>query len=140
MNNVYKQLEAIIYNGIKKTPLPFKKGNSIRIGKIVIRESKTQGYIIFDCENGLQIDVASSLRGAIAMSKLYLMNQDITKIKYLDRKYSKYYNDSIFYKASLKNASNESRKIVIEDRLDIAEDEMYSISQSLESIIFDNKR
>jgi hypothetical protein len=140
MNKVYKQLETIIYNGIKKTPLPFKKGNSIRIGKIVIRESKTQGYIIFDCENSMQVDIASSLRGAIAMSKLYLMNKDISKIKCLDRKYSKYYNDSIFYKASLKNANDQTRKIVIEDRLDIAEDEMYSISQSLESIIFDFKR
>jgi hypothetical protein len=68
------------------------------------------------------------------------MNKDISKIKCLDRKYSKYYNDSIFYKASLKNANDQTRKIVIEDRLDIAEDEMYSISQSLESIIFDFKR
>lgn len=140
MSNVYKQLESIIYNGIKKTPLPYKKGNSIRIGKVVIRESKRQGYILFDVDQGVQIDIADTLRGALAIAKLYLSNKDYKNIKYLDQKYSKHYNDSIFYKATLSKTDNQSRKIVIEDRLEIAEAAMDVASQSLEDIIFDNKR
>lgn len=140
MNKVYNQLETIIYNGIKKTPLPIKKGNSIRIGKIAIRESKTLGYILFDCEQHAQIDVADSLRGALAITKLYLKNKDFKEIKSLDRRYSKYYNDSIFYRASLKKTTSDSRKMLLENKLEIAEDTMYMLSRSLEDIIFDNKR
>lgn len=140
MNKIYNQLETIIYNGIKKTPLPYKKGNSIRIGKVIIRESKTKGYILFDCEQNAQIDVADSLRGALAISKLYINNKTFKDIKQLDRRYSKYYNDSIFYRASIKKTTNEFRKSLLEDRLDIAEATMNTLSMSLEDIIFDNKR
>jgi len=140
MNNNYKHLESIIYNGIKRNPLPIKRGNSIRIGKIIIRESNTKGYILFDSELNKQIDIAESLRGALAISKLYLNNKDYKSIKPLDMKYIKHYNDAIFYKSSIKNTTDEFRKNVIEQRLEIAEETMNVVSKSLEDIIFDNKR
>lgn len=138
--NVYKQLETIITYGVKDNPLPYKKGNSIRIGKLVIRESKTQGYIIFDCENNKQVDVVSSLRGALAMSILYMKDRDYKTVKVLDQKYFKHYNDAVFYKETIKKTSSESRKMLLEDRLDIAQCTIDSVSKSLEDIIFDNKR
>ena len=60
----FNQLQSIIENGIKNNPLPIKKGNSIRIGKIAIRQSRA-GYLIFDVEDKMKIDQMLSLRGAI---------------------------------------------------------------------------
>lgn len=140
MNNIYKHLESVIYNGIKKNPLPIKKGNSIRIGKIIIRESNVRGYILFDSELNKQIDIADSLRGAIAMTKLYLSQKDFKSIKQLDRKYSKYYNDSIFYKASIKRTHSKTKRVILRNQLEVAQITMETVSKSLEDIIFDNKR
>lgn len=138
--NAYKQLQSIIDNGIKNNPLPYRKGNSIRIGKIVIRESKAQGYIIFDSDLSEKIAIAGSLRGAIAVAKKYLQNQDYQHAQFLDMRYVKYLNDSVFYKETLSKSKDPVRKLVAQDRLDIAEDEILAISKSLEDIIFDNKR
>jgi hypothetical protein len=138
--NAYKQLQSIIDNGIKNNPLPYRKGNSIRIGKIVIRESSTQGYIIFDSELSQKVAIAGSLRGAIAVAKKYMQNQDYQQAKFLDMRYVKYLNDSVFYKETVAKSKDPVRKFIAQDRLDIAEDEMLATSKSLEDIIFDNKR
>jgi hypothetical protein len=139
MNNIYKQLETIIEYGIRSNPLPYKNGNSIRIGKVVIRHSNKHGYIVYDCELNKPIETAHSLRGALAIAKLCDKQKNLSSIKTLDKKYSKYYNDSIFYRSSLKNANDDFRKNVIQDRLEIAEDQMMAVVKSLEDIIFDNK-
>lgn len=138
--NAYNQLQSIIENGIKNNPLPYRKGNSIRIGKIAIRESESHGYIIFDCELQQKVDIVGSLRGAIAVSKQYMQKQDYNYVKFLDKKYLKFLNDSIFYRATLAKTKDPMRKNVARDRLDIAEDEMLAVAKSLEDIIFDNKR
>lgn len=140
MSNIVKQLESIIEYGIRSNPLPYKTGNSIRIGKIAIRHSQKHGYMIYDCECNRSVEVVSSLRGALAIAKSCADPLTIKTIKYLDRKYSKHYNDSVFYRASLNNTTDIFRKSVIQDRLELAEDTMTSIAKSLEDIIFDNKR
>jgi hypothetical protein len=139
MSNIYKQLETIIEHGIRSNPLPYKNGNSIRIGKLVVRYSNKHGYIVYDCELNKPIETAHSLRGALAIAKLCNKEKNLNSIKQLDKKYSKYYNDSIFYRASLKNTGDDFKKNVIQDRLEIAEDQMMAVAQSLEDIIFDNK-
>lgn len=140
MNNVYKQLESIIEHGIRNNPLPFKKGNSIRVGKIAIRHSQSNGYVIIDCETNKSLTTALTLRGALALAKSYNKVTELKKIKFLDNKYYKNYNDCIFYKSSIANTSNQIRKAIIQDRLELAEDEMMAVAKSLEDIIFDNKR
>lgn len=140
MNNIYKQLETIIEYGIRSNPLPYKTGNSIRIGKIAVRHSNRHGYMVYDCELNQPIEVAQSLRGALAIAKASGKPTIVKDIKQLDRKYSKHYNDSVFYRASLKNTTDDFRKSVMQDRLDLAEDTMTAVAKSLEDIIFDNKR
>lgn len=139
MSNIYKQLENIIEYGIRSNPLPYKTGNSIRIGKIAVRHSSRHGYMVYDCELNRPIEVAQSLRGALAIAKTCDRPATLKDIKTLDRRYSKHYNDSVFYRSSLKNATDAFRKSVIQDRLDLAEDAMTAVAKSLEDIIFDNK-
>lgn len=140
MSNIYKTLDSIIEHGIRNNPLPYKKGNSIRIGKIAIRHSNSKGYAIFDCENNKSIGNTLTLRGALALAKSWKRTQDFLTIKNLDRKYYKNYNDCIFYKAALSSKADEFRKSILQDRLEIAQDEMQAVAKSLEDIIFDNKR
>jgi hypothetical protein len=139
MNNIYKQLETIIEHGIRNNPLPFKKGNSIRVGKIVVRQN-SNNYVVFDIENNKSIGTALTLRGALALAKSCKKYNELSMIKTLDRKYFKNYNDCIFYKSTLVNTKDSFKKSVVKDRLEIAQDEMLAMAKSLEDIIFDNKR
>lgn len=135
----YSQLQSIIEKGIKDNPLPIKKGNSIRIGKMAIRHSRA-GYLLFDVEQQVQVDKMLSLRGAIAATKLYMANKDYHNVKFLDKKYSKYYNDCMFYQETCDKTTDRFKKSTAEIRLEIAEQEMDEVARSLESIIFNNKR
>ncbi len=135
----FKQLRTIIEKGIKDNPLPIKKGNSIRIGKVVIRQSRS-GYLIFDVKDKTQIDMMESLRGAIAASKLYMVDKDYRHVKILDKQYNKHYMDTVFFKNTLKNTVDEQKKDITETRLEIAEIAAQDAASNLERIIFDLKR
>lgn len=135
----FNQLQSIIENGIKNNPLPIKKGNSIRIGKIEIRQSRA-GYLIFDVEDKMKIDQMLSLRGAIAAGRLYMKNKDYSHVKHLDKQYNKHYMDTMFFKHTIKKSKDDFKKDIVETRLEIAEDAMYDVATNLERIIFDNKR
>ena len=135
----FSQLQNIIEKGIKNNPLPIKKGNSIRIGKIAIRQSRL-GYLIFDVEYKRQIEVMESLRGAIAVSRLYMKNKDYSHVKNLDKQYNKHYMDSMFFRNTLDKTNDDFKKDITETRLEIAETAMYDVANTLERIIFDLKR
>ena len=136
MKQIADQLQDIIENGIRNNPMPYRKGNSIRIGAIVVRESKAHGYIIFDAEKNKQIATAYSLAASLAMAKLYMANKPIKNIQILDRKLTKHSNDCLFYKHILNTTSDQSRKNILYDRYYVAKDEIESAKHSLENIIF----
>lgn len=138
MKNILDQLQNIIENGIRNNPVPYRKGNSIRIGAIVIRESKTQGYVLFDAVNNTQISTAYSLAGALAIAKSYMSSQPIEKIQMLDRRLEKHSNDCVFFKHTIKNCSDKIKKTIVIDRYDLAKAEIESINYDLENIIFNS--
>lgn len=137
MNNLAKTLEEIILAGLNNTPLPYKKGNSIRIGPIVIRKSKTQGYIIFDCENQKSIATTFSRVAALAIAKHYKNLNKHTTIKSIDNRIQKYYNDSLFYKHTIDKTKDAIKKEITEDRLELANAQIQTAQSLLEDIIFD---
>ena len=49
-----KDLEEIVVHGLAQVPIPYEKGNSIRVKNIVIRKHKN-GYRIFDISNNKHI-------------------------------------------------------------------------------------
>ena len=71
------ELEAIINKGFEDYPFPYVKGNSIRIGKIVIRSSR-HGYLVYDTECNKQVVQTFSKASAIAIAKNLAQNKNIT--------------------------------------------------------------
>ena len=49
-----KELEEIVVSGLSQVPIPYEKGNSIRVKNIVIRKHKN-GYRIFDISTNKHI-------------------------------------------------------------------------------------
>lgn len=138
MKQLANQLQSIIENGIRNNPLPYRKGNSIRIGSMIIRESKTQGYIIFDVSNSKQVSTAYSLAGALAITKKYMSSNTIKEVQYLDTRIEKFSNDCMFYKHTITNTKDELKKEIIEDRYDLAQAEIQKLKYNLENIIFNS--
>ena len=134
MNNLAYELQTLINQGSKKYPMPYKEGNSIRMGKVVIR-AKKNSYLLFDCEHNEQICVTNSKYGALAAAKKYLAGEKLTTVLILDRKYQKHLNDTAFYKHTMRSANN-SRKQIVETRLDLSEAQKNSAVFDLETIIF----
>ena len=83
------ELETIINKGFEDYPFPYVKGNSIRIGKMVIRTSR-HGYLVYDTECNKQVVHTFSKASAIAIAKNLAHNKNITLIeankilKYID--------------------------------------------------------
>ena len=123
--NLSKQLEEIIDRGTRKNPLPIKKGNSIRIGKVIIRYSRHKGYIIFDSENSRQIHLAHSNE-----------DKDFYCIKNADEVYAKHDNDCIVYESMMEKATTPLKKDLFEIRLGVSEEKREKARIELEGIIF----
>lgn len=115
------ELEAIINKGFEDFPFPYVKGNSIRIGKIVIRKSK-HGYLVYDTEKNKQAGHTFSKASAIALGRSLANNKDsITTIMDIDKVIEKNYMDSVYFKNSYEKTKDILRKDVLETRLDIAQ-------------------
>jgi len=135
MNKLATDLQKLIDAGSKKYPLPYKKGNSIRLGHVIIR-AKKDGFILFDCKEGLQICMTASKHGALAAAKTYLANKDIDKVLRLDHNYNKHDNDCAFYANTIKKSKDVFKKEIARTRLDISEAERSCLVNDLEAIIF----
>lgn len=140
MTNLAEELKHIITQGARKYPMPFKKGNSIFIGNIVIRPSKQNGYFLFDTKQGEQITTTYSKYGALAVAKLYIENKDIYNALHHDKSLQKYDNDCMFYKHILKNSNDEFKKDTVEVRLEISQMHYEQSIAQLEQIIFKNDK
>lgn len=138
MKNIAKTLEDIITKGLNAAPLPYKKGNSIRIGSLAIRHSKDNGYMIFDCSNQKPVVTTFSRVAALAIAKHYSDVKKQDEILRLDDRLQKFYNDSVFYRHTLENTSDKFKKNVTLDRLEVAEAEVQTAQAILEDIIFDS--
>ena len=56
MNSEYvaTQLEEIVNKGLEELPIPYAKGNSIRIKHIIVRKSP-KGYLIYNTKDNNQV-------------------------------------------------------------------------------------
>jgi hypothetical protein len=135
--NLSNKLANLIDNGTKRNPLPMVRGNSIRIGKVAVRYSKNKGYILFDCESSKQFYVAGSKIGALAVAKVYSVDNDITVVKDYDKEYSKHDNDCVFYEYTIKNSNNSMKRDLAQVRFEVSKSCRDIASQKLEAIIFD---
>jgi len=120
-NLLINELEAIINKGFDGVHFPYVKGNSIRIGKMIIRTSK-HGYLVYDTEHNKQVDQTFSKASAIAMAKSLAHNKDNSvAIMRLDKQIEKNYMDSVYFHNSYKKTEDDMKKEVLLTRLDIAQ-------------------
>ena len=135
--NLSKKLEQLINNGTQRNPLPMVKGNSIRIGKVVIRYSQNKGYIMFDCLLNEQFYIAHSKPGALAIAKQYNNDKPIDKCKMYDKDYAKHDSDCIFYEHTLNVTTNSFKKDLASVRLGVSQSHKENAYRKLEAVIFD---
>tara|TARA_A100001035_G_C27739292_1_gene480705 strand:- start:27 stop:443 length:417 start_codon:yes stop_codon:yes gene_type:complete len=115
--------------------IPHKKGNSIRIGKYVIRENRT-GFLIYDCEINKKLNSTHSKSAALALVKGWQEGKkNQAEIQRLDRIVRKYENDSTFYRYTIRTTKDSLKKEATETRLDIAVTEIYNAKSQLMSMI-----
>ena len=133
-----QQLQEIIEAGLVRVPIPYEKGNSIRIKNLVIRKHHN-GYRLFNLTTNKHICTVFCKTTALAIAKLTVENTpfDMQNIIKLDDKVAKYYMDALYAKRSMKNAENEDTKTTAEIKYDIAVDKAWSCLDQLEKFIFD---
>ena len=137
-NQALKQLEDLLNDPYVLGKIPYKKGNSIRIGEYVIRKNNT-GYLIYNCSTNKKVTNFWSNPAALAYVK-----GKIDHIKYtedifrLDKTLEKNEIDSMFYKNTIEKAPEGPRKEAALVRLEIAEANVYNARHRLIGLIFDN--
>lgn len=131
-----QDLEELLDVKIDPAKFPYQKGNSIRIGKYVVRENKRGFFRIFDCEYNAQIAETFCKTSAIALAKSMASGTDHkTRIMSLDQDIQKWYNDCVFYKHNIKTTKDYNRKDILEMRYDIARSKTAEAKQQLDRII-----
>ena len=134
--NLLHDLEEIVNKGLEDSAMPYQRGNSIRIKHIVVRKSP-KGYLIYDAKENRQIVRTYFKTTAIAIAKNLAQGVDITETAMeFDDTMLKHYNDAIFYKNSIRNTTDTSKREIRETRLDVAIQESRRVRSLLDRYIF----
>ncbi len=133
------ELENLINNTIDKSFLPYVKGKSIRIGHVIVRETKVGFFLVFDTKENTEIAKMFCKTGAVALAKSIVSKQndaEIKIIKSLDDIISKNFNDAIFYKHTIKVTKDTIKKQVAQMRYSVARDATQHAKDKLDTFIY----
>jgi len=115
------ELEHLINNHIDTSYFPYVKGKSIRIGHIVVRQTKLGFYLVFDTKENKELAMMFCKTAALALAKNTVKNKSqIRTIKELDKIIEKNYNDALFHKYVMNITKDDTKYFVAETRYDIA--------------------
>ena len=134
-----KELEESVVYELSQVPIPYEKGNSIRVKNIVIRKHKN-GYRIFDISTNKHVVTTFTKTAALAIAKIVGESgnsNDIRDIIALDNKVCKNYMDALFAKRAIEVSKDIQRTEASEVKFDIATDKAWSSLAQIESYIFD---
>jgi|TARA_R110000868_G_scaffold376031_3_gene640765 hypothetical protein len=133
-----EELEDIVISGLAEIPLPYQKGNSIRLKNVVIRKHKN-GYRVFNISTNKHITTTFTKTAAVAIAKLYAHKQEdkVDSITDLDTRVSKHYMDALFAKRTVESSKDSIRRESAETKFEIALDRAWSSLAQIESYIFD---
>jgi len=134
---IVKDLKEIMEVSLDPSLFPYKKGNSIRIGHVVIRKNKN-GYVLYDIrEKGPALHETFSQKAAVALARHYLKHNTLdVEVLELDRQIQKNYNDSIFFKYTIENTKDDFKRETTLIRYEIAKDKTYDALDNLDRFIF----
>lgn len=135
---IIEELKTIVEGAeIDPSMFPYKKGNSIRIGHIAIREKKNEGYMIYDCKENKMLTYTFSKTAAVAIAKnLVKGRNNIKSVLEYDRIIEKNFMDAVFFTNTIRNTKNDITKEVVETRLEIARTRTENAKKSLDCMIF----
>ena len=133
--NTADELQSSVDKIIPQYTLPYKEGKTIRIGKMIVRRSTKHGYIIVDTDDNATVSTADTKHGALAIAKASLGGHRIDQLQQKDHIASKHLNDEMHYSYIISRTTDESRKFILETRLELAKSELDSINTDLESYI-----
>jgi hypothetical protein len=130
------ELKILIEQGLEDVPFPYVKGNSVRIGNMIVRSSKN-GNFVFDMKYKREVAHTFSKTAAVAIAKKRVEGHDVIKeVMLIDYNIEKNYNDAMHYDHSRKQTTDEMRKEVLECRLDIARSKIDHGRSQLEDYIY----
>ena len=132
---ILKDLQEIIEDNLDPSMFPYQKGNSIRIGKFVIRQSRA-GYLVYDIESNRQIAKTFCKTAAVALAKSLHKGKDTSRVLDLDKIIEKHYNDCVFYRHTIKRTKDDFKKEITTVRYEIAKSITSDAKQRLDSYIF----
>lgn len=136
-NKLYNELLEIIEEGLESNPLPYKKGNSIRVGKYAIRKNNKGVVLVYDCIENKQIAKTYFLTSAIAIAKNLAVGRNITdRALRLDFDLLKHYNDALFFKHTIKTCKDPEMAWTRRVRLEIAMQKTQELKKDLDRFIF----
>jgi hypothetical protein len=133
-----KELEALINRNLDTSYFPYVKGKSIRIGHIIVRETRF-GFLVFDTKNNKEVDKMFCKTSAVALAKQETsgsLSNPIEYIKKLDKEIEKNYNDAIFYKHTMRVTKDDTKFFVAQTRYDIAASKTRYAKEELDKYIY----
>jgi len=134
-----KDLENLINNKIDTSYFPYVKGKSIRIGHVIVRETKVGFFLVFDTKENKEIAKMFCKTSAVAIAKSVVKNRGssaIKRIKELDNIISKHFNDALFYKHMMKVTKDDVKYDIAQVRYDISADMTRDAKDKLDSYIY----
>lgn len=132
-----RELEHLINKKIDTSYFPYVKGKSIRIKHIIVRETKAGFFLVFDTKEQKELGKMFCKTSAVALAKnIALGRNQLKTIKDLDKEISKYYNDAVFYKHTMRVTKDDTRYEVAAVRYDIAAAKTKIAKDKLDSYIY----
>jgi len=133
-----QELENLINNKIDTSYLPYVKGKSIRIGHIIVRETKVGFFLVFDTKENKEVAKMFCKTAAVALAKSVVQkrNDAISRIKQLDERISKHFTDALFYKHTIRVTKDDTRREVAEMRYQIAAETTKDAKEKLDTFIY----
>jgi hypothetical protein len=136
--NLAKDLEQIVHEGLKDIKLPYSKGNSIRLGNAVVRDSKN-GYLIYNTQTNSQVARTNFKTSAVAIAKnidRLQTNASLERILNLDLKLSKHYQDAVFYRHTMATTKDFTKRDATRSRYDLTVAYIRKYKTDLDAFIF----
>lgn len=132
-----RELEYLINKNLDTSYFPYVKGKSIRIGHIIVRETKVGFFLVFDTKENKEIGKMFCKTSAVALAKTVASGRSGRKnILELDKEISKNYNDAVFHKHIMNVTKDETRYFVASTRYDIAAAKTKVAKDRLDSYIY----
>jgi hypothetical protein len=133
-----KELEALINRNLDTSYFPYVKGKSIRIGHIIVRETRF-GFLVFDTKNNKEVDKMFCKTSAVALAKQEAsgsLTNPIEYIRKLDKEIEKNFNDAIFYKHTMRVTKDDTKFFVAQTRYEIAASKTRYAKEELDKYIY----